>query len=98
MLRQRYGAERVRVVVNRYDRAAEIGHEDIERARRWSDSRHVSSNYRLAVDALNKGRPVVVENHNKLASSFERLCAVARRRAHREPQPTPADRPGFSAF
>ena len=28
------------------------------------------SNYRLAVEALNKGQPIVVENHNKLAASF----------------------------
>jgi hypothetical protein len=28
------------------------------------------SNYRLAVEALNKGRPIVIENHNKLAASL----------------------------
>lgn len=69
-LRQRYGAERVRVVVNRYDRAADIGSEDLERAIGGRIGHKFPSNYRLAIDALNKGRPIVVDNHNKLAASF----------------------------
>ncbi len=69
-LRQRYGAERIRVVVNRYDRAAELGSEDLERAVGGRVGHLFPSNYRLAIDALNKGRPLVVDNHNKLASSF----------------------------
>jgi pilus assembly protein CpaE len=70
MLRQRHGAERVYVVVNRYDRAAEIPSEDLERAVGAPIGHKFPSNYRLAIDALNKGRPVVVDNHNKLAASF----------------------------
>ena len=31
-LRQRYGADKVSVVISRSDRRAEIGHEDVERA------------------------------------------------------------------
>jgi pilus assembly protein CpaE len=69
-LRQRYGAEKVRVVLNRYDRAAEIGSEDLERAVGGRIGHKFPSNYRLAIDALNKGRPIVVDNHNKLAASF----------------------------
>ena len=70
VLRQRHGADRVQVVVNRYDRAAEIPSEDLERAVGARIGHKFPSNYRLAIDALNKGRPVVVDNHNKLAASF----------------------------
>lgn len=69
-LRQRYGRERVQVVVSRYDTVAEIGHEDIERATGGPIRHLFPSNYRLAVDALNKGQPLVIENHNKLAASY----------------------------
>jgi pilus assembly protein CpaE len=69
-LRTRFSAERVRVVVNRYDTAAEIGSEDLERAIGGRIGHKFPSNYRLAIDALNKGRPIVVDNHNKLSAAF----------------------------
>ena len=69
-LRQRYGRERVQIVVSRYDSVSEIGQEDIERATGGTVRHLFPSNYRLAVNALNKGQPIVVENHNKLAASF----------------------------
>jgi len=69
-MRQRYGKERVQIVISRYDAAAEIRQEDIERATGGPVHHLFPSHYRLAVDALNKGRPLVVENHNKLAASF----------------------------
>ena len=69
-LRQRYGKDRVQIVVSRYDTVSEIGQEDIERATGGRVRHLFPSNYRLAVDALNKGQPIVVENHNKLAASF----------------------------
>lgn len=68
--RQRHGTARINVVVNRYDTAAEIGADDLERAVGGRIGHKFPSNYRLAIDALNKGRPLVVDNHNKLASSF----------------------------
>jgi len=68
--RQRHGSAKVRIVVNRYDHAAEIGSDDLERAVGGRIGHKFPSNYRLAIDALNKGRPIVVDNHNKLASSF----------------------------
>ncbi|MBA3884540.1 MAG: AAA family ATPase [Acidobacteria bacterium] len=69
-LRQRYGKERVQVVVSRYDAAAAFGQEDIERVTGGAIRHVFPSNYRLAVDALNKGCPLVVENHNKLAGAI----------------------------
>ena len=69
-LRQRYGKDRVGVVVSRYDQQAEIGRKDIERVIGGPVSDVFPSNYRLALDALNCGRPLVLDNHNKLASSY----------------------------
>ena len=70
VLRQGHGAHRVRIVLNRYDRAAEIASDDLEHAVGGHVGFKFPSNYRLAIDALNKGRPLVVDNHNKLASAF----------------------------
>ncbi len=69
-LRQRFGRDRVKVVMTRYDQNAAIGQDDVERVVGGSISHLFPSNYRLAVDALHHGRPVVVDNHNKLASSL----------------------------
>jgi len=69
-LRQHHGPDKVRIVVNRYDRGAEIAPEDLERAVGGRIGHRFPSNYRLAIAALNKGRPLVVDNHNSLASSF----------------------------
>jgi pilus assembly protein CpaE len=69
-MRQRYGKERVQIVISRYDTVAEIGQEDIERATGGAVQHRFPSNYRLAVNAMNRGQPIVIENHNKLASAF----------------------------
>jgi septum formation inhibitor-activating ATPase MinD len=34
----------------------------------------IPSDYRIALEGLNKGQPVVVQNHNRLASSFSSLA------------------------
>jgi pilus assembly protein CpaE len=69
-LRHRYGKDRIQVVVSRYDTVAEIGQDDIEKVTGGRVRHLFPSNYRLAVEALNKGRPIVSENHNKLAASL----------------------------
>jgi pilus assembly protein CpaE len=93
-LRQRYGKEKLTVVVSRADRLAEIGHEDVERAVGSPVKHSFPSDYRRALQALNRGRPVTMENHNELSSSFVKF---ARSLAGLEkPQ---AERPGrFSLF
>jgi pilus assembly protein CpaE len=69
-LRHRYGQDRLSLVLTRTDRRAEIGHEDVERTV-GIDVRHTfPSDYRLALQAMNKGRPIVVENHNDLSAAF----------------------------
>jgi pilus assembly protein CpaE len=73
-LRQRYGSERVTVVVNRVDTHAEIGREDVEKVVGARVVHSVPSDYRMALRALNKGRPLALDNHNKLAASFRELA------------------------
>src|SRR4051812_48381686 len=69
-LRQRYGAGRVNVAVSRYDKATDISKDDIARTV-GSPIKHLfPSDYRSAVEALNVGRPLVVENNTRLAGSF----------------------------
>jgi pilus assembly protein CpaE len=70
LLRQRYGKDKVRVVVSRYDSKAEITHDDIERTIGLPVNHMFPSDYRLALQALNKGRPLALDNHNRLAGSF----------------------------
>jgi pilus assembly protein CpaE len=69
-LRHRYGKDKVQVVVSREDRLADIGHEDVERAVGSKVPHSFPSDYRRALHALNKGRPLTMENHNELAGSF----------------------------
>ena len=73
-LRQRYGSERVTVMVNRVDAHAEIGRDDVEKVVGTRVVHSVPSDYRTALRALNKGRPLALDNHNKLAASFRELA------------------------
>jgi pilus assembly protein CpaE len=73
-LRQRYGVEKVLVVVNRSDRQADIGQADIERAVGGKIAYTFPNDYRLALQALNKGRPLVSEPHNGLPGSLKRFA------------------------
>lgn len=69
-LRHRYGEERLLLVLTRTDRRAEIGHDDVERTVGLEVAHTFPSDYRLALQAMNKGRPIVVDNHNDLSAAF----------------------------
>ena len=73
-LRQRYGKDKISVVVSRADRLAEIGHEDVERAVGSKVRHSFPSDYRRALQALHKGRPMTLENHNELSGSFTKFA------------------------
>jgi pilus assembly protein CpaE len=73
-LRQRYGKERVKVVVSRFDTHAEIGQTDVERVVGGTVKHLLPSDYRVALQALNSGVPIALGNHNKLSGSFRRLA------------------------
>jgi pilus assembly protein CpaE len=88
-LRQRYGKDKLSVVVSRADRLADIGHEDVERAVGEPVKHSFPSDYRRALQALNKGTPITVENHNELAGSFVRFAhALAGVRKPQKQEPT----------
>jgi len=73
MLRTRYGAPRVKAVMNRFDRRADIAHADVERVIGDTVKHLIPSDYRVAIEALNLGRPVALD-HGQLADSFRSLA------------------------
>ena len=75
-LRQRYGKEKLQVVVSRYDAASPITEADVARVTGGAVTHMFPSDYRLAVEALNRGKPLVVDDTSKLSGS---LTAFARR-------------------
>jgi pilus assembly protein CpaE len=91
-LRQRYGKEKVSVVVSRPDSLAEIACEDVERAIGGVVKHTFPSDYRVAMHALNKGRPITLDNHNELSASFR---AFARELAGKAARRTSDPRTGF---
>jgi pilus assembly protein CpaE len=75
-LRQRYGKDKVLVVMTRLDKDSEISHQDVEHVLGSSVAFTFPSDYRTTMAALNKGRPVVLDNHSALASSFEKFARL----------------------
>lgn len=83
-LRQRCGTQRVKLSINRFDSESEIGRKDVERVMGSAIAHTFPSDYRAAVGALNKGEPLVLQNHTRLAGAFE---DVARELAGLGPAP-----------
>jgi pilus assembly protein CpaE len=83
-LRERYGRDRVLVIVNRSDKQAEISQGDIEKVVAAKVKHMLPSDYRLALQALNNGQPLVLDNHTKLAAGFRGL---AKELAKIDPEP-----------
>ena len=73
MLRTRYGSSRVMAVMNRFDRRADIAHADVERVIGDAVKHLIPSDYRVAIEALNVGRPVALDQ-GALADSFRSLA------------------------
>jgi pilus assembly protein CpaE len=69
-LRQRYGGQRVRVAINRFDKNSVVSTQDIERLIGEPIKHLIPSDYRVAVEAVNTGRPVVMDKDGKLASAI----------------------------
>ena len=65
MLRERYGRGACgSSSLAAPDRHSEIGREDIEKAVGSTVVHTLPSNYRMALQAANKGRPLALDNHN----------------------------------
>lgn len=73
LLRTRYGSSRVTAVMNRFDRRAEVAHADVERVIGDSVKHLIPSDYRLALEALNLGKPVALEQ-GALADAYRTLA------------------------
>jgi pilus assembly protein CpaE len=73
-LNQRYGKDRVVLAVSRYDPNAGIGQADIERVVGAKVRHLLPSDYRIALEALNLGRPLSLSNQSRLAGSFKVLA------------------------
>jgi pilus assembly protein CpaE len=78
LLRQRYGKERLSLVVTRYDARAEIGQDDIERVVGLPVWAMLPSDYRLAISAANVGRPLVIDNKTRLPMVLRQLAQQLR--------------------
>jgi pilus assembly protein CpaE len=89
-LRHRYGKSKLTVVVSRSDRLADIAHEDVERAVGSPVRFTFPSDYRRALQALNKGIPVTVDNHNELSGAFMRFAKALAGMEKREAKERPA--------
>jgi pilus assembly protein CpaE len=72
-LRQRYGAARVRVVLNRFDKNAAVATSDIERVLGEPLKHQIPSDYRVAVEAVNTGIPLVLGD-SKLGKAVRALA------------------------
>lgn len=94
-LRERYGRDRVLVIVGRSDKQAEISQDDIEKVVASKVKHMLPSDYRLALQALNNGRPLALDNHNKLAAGFRSL---AKELAKIDPEPKRNEAGGNSLF
>lgn len=74
-LRQRYGKDKVQVVLNRRDSQAEITEEDVQEAIGEKIAFTFPSDYRAAVQAVNRGVPLVVEGQGKLPTALRQFAS-----------------------
>ena len=69
-LRQRYGSDRIALLVNRFDKHSDITIEDIDRAVNARVKHVFPSEYKVALVAANRGEPIARSTDGRLASSF----------------------------
>ena len=91
-LRSRYPEPRWRRSSIARDVRAEIGQQDVEKAVGGTITHQFPSDYRRALTAMHKGRPLALDNHNQLSAS---LTALARELAGVE-RARPQNRPASS--
>jgi pilus assembly protein CpaE len=73
-LRSRYPNTAISTVINRRDGNAEISQRDVEKAVGNSIAHQFPNDYRLALTAMNRGRPLALDNHNPLSASMTALA------------------------
>lgn len=73
-LRQRYGSPRLRLVINRYDKKGPVSASDVAKVVGLPVAGVIPSDYRVATEAINVGRPVVSEP-GRLAEALRATAA-----------------------
>src|SRR5204863_8472064 len=73
-LRQRYGSQRLRVVINRYDKSGQVSAKDIAKVVGEPVACLIPSDYRVAAEAINVGRPIVADD-SRLARALRAAAA-----------------------
>jgi pilus assembly protein CpaE len=91
-MRMRCGADRVKLAISRFDPHADISVADVERVMGGPVKYTFPSDYRAAVAALNRGEPLIVQNHSRLADTFDK---VAREVGGLPPKAAEASKAGF---
>jgi pilus assembly protein CpaE len=73
-LRQRYGSQRLRIVINRYDKNGPVSAKDIAKVVGEPVACQIPSDYRVAAESINVGRPIVSED-GRLARALRAAAA-----------------------
>ena len=73
-LRQRYGSQRLRVLINRYDKNGPVSAKDVAKVVGEPVACLIPSDYRVAAEAINVGRPIVSED-GRLAKALRAAAA-----------------------
>ena len=69
-----YGcADRIRLILNRDDSRDEITEKEITRALNHPVYFRLPNNYGAAIQAINKGKPIVEVNHSNLTTAYRQL-------------------------
>jgi pilus assembly protein CpaE len=67
------GAERIRIILNRFAETLMIGPKQIETALGYSIHHMFSSDYKTVSTALNSGVPLALTNHSDLSAQFDKF-------------------------
>jgi pilus assembly protein CpaE len=94
-LRSRYPDAKVMTVINKIDARAEISQRDVQKAVGSTIAHELPSDYRLALTAMHKGRPLALDNHNQLSAS---MIALARELAGIKKEKTEKSSGGLKAL
>jgi pilus assembly protein CpaE len=73
-LRQRFGSQRLRLVINRYDKRATVSAQDVAMVTREPIAWTVPNDFQVAVEAVNAGRPFTLQD-GRLAASVRQIAA-----------------------
>ena len=90
-LRRRFGSQRLRVVINRYDKRASVSAQDVAMVTREPIAWMVPNDFRVAVEAINAGKPFTLQD-GKLAEAVRQFAASSPTRV-----PCPSARAAFLA-